>query len=103
MVNKTNIALFCSFNILNFLDTAFTYVFTQYYGFIEANPVMDWLLKFDPNVFILVKIYLGLFCSTYLLYFIRYKLVKPGLITANVLYVLIVAWHLFLGFNLWAV
>ena len=54
-------------NILNLIDTGFTYYFTVlsniilkldtgYYVVSEGNPLMDYLLKLDPNLFIITKI-----------------------------------------------
>lgn len=39
----------------NLIDTISTLIVVNYYGFIETNPVMAWLLQYPP-AFIAVKI-----------------------------------------------
>lgn len=44
--------------VLNTLDAISTVLATQYYGAIEANPLMDYLLELHPMVFVVVKVVL---------------------------------------------
>lgn len=40
----------------NYIDAVATYILTQYYGFIELNPIMAWPLLRWPELIIVAKI-----------------------------------------------
>lgn len=39
----------------NYIDAVATYILTQYYGFVELNPIMNWCLQW-PEVAIVSKV-----------------------------------------------
>jgi len=108
---KYNLSLLVLVNILNILDTAFTYYFTVcfdkflkigngYYKVAEGNPLMDYLLQLDPTLFIITKLSI-VFMFTLILYDGLTKLRAQdlplfGLFSTlmNIIYIIIVVNHL---------
>ncbi len=81
--------------LLNLFDAFFT-LFYLSYGGRELNPVAQFLLDLDPQVFLMAKtVGIGL-CMAYLVIVSRFKGAKLGLSIVLGLYAALLGWHLYL-------
>ena len=55
IANRTFVKLLILLNFLNIYDAALTSIWVSFYGAIEINPVMDYLLSLGHPIFIVVK------------------------------------------------
>jgi len=98
MKKRTALTLYLTFNFCNLFDAISTVIATSEFGAIELNPVANYVLQISPVLFIALKLLIGFGCG-YMLYKYAYKgIAKFGLITANVMYGLLVLWHCFVWY-----
>jgi hypothetical protein len=90
------VKLSCILAILIFIDLVATLFWVHAGWAVEANPVMDFFLKFSPLLFVLGKLGLS-FTGIYILYVLRTRFRKTILnilLGLNLIYATVCLYHL---------
>jgi len=72
ITNKTFLILLVVLNLLNIFDAIVTSLWVEYFGAVELNPFMNWLLSLGYPAFITIKT-LSMFLLSYLFWDRRNK------------------------------
>lgn len=97
--NKSKL-LYISFNLFNIIDIIFTLNLIGMDGLYEGNPLMGYLLQLSPYLFIMVKLILGIGCSSFLYKHRSYLTAKIGLIVGSLTYLGLAIWHCYVCYVL---